>query len=938
MIQIWKNVTIPFALLCRRCQGRLVKASVESSSYQSIVSKRVLMSLFLGIMVLGFSLEAHTQGKIVGKVIDKKTTETLIGATIIIEGTTIGTITDFDGNYTLNNVPAGNHTIICSYVSFTKEKKELTVGQGETVEVNFELSSASLSLDEVIVKAKKIRESENILILEQKEAVLATKAMGAQEISRKGVSDAEGAVTKITGISKQEGVKNVFVRGLGDRYNTTTLNGFVLPSEDPEYKNISLDFFTSDMIQLVSVNKVFSASMNADVGGALIDIRSKELTKDSHFEAKLSSSINTETAGRTFLLPDGFNKFGYSNASYGPHADVNNYSFDASLDPTKNDSPYNGAVSVSWGKQVLNKHRVYVVAAFNNDFSYEQGVSREITATNAASPFKDMTYERYMRNTSHLLMGNLEFNLTKGKLNFNSLYVHKGLAYTADFYGKDSETFQTADDFDSEGFVRRHQINDNSIFINQLIWNGNFSERLTYYAGASFNYLIGKEPDRRIFRFSSIGNNQVEILIGESSNQRFNSEIKEMALIPKFHVQYKLFKESDNVSYIKLGYEGRISNKDFAAPFYNHIWDPINLPSFDVDNIVLDPYYNQENLSAGNFELEYFEDTYDVKRNNHGAYIDVVYQLSNKLILNIGLRGDYVYTKINYEVNRGANIGSNKLDELYISPNVNVKYILNDKNQFRFAASRTYTLPQDKEISPFVFLRFDGNESGNPDLETSTNYNIDFSWEHFISNSELFTLSGFYKYILDPIARVDKANSAGVRTFENISDHAIAAGFEAELRKKILSFAEGKHSFDLGINASYIYSNVDLDPLVFVQNTSSSLEGAAEYIVNADLTYKMTSDKFSVISAVVLNYMSDKVHTIGTRGYNNLVEESIATLDFVNSFKINKHWGISLKAMNLLNPVFKLTREGASEENMPSVVIRSYKKGISFNLGLTYKL
>ena len=412
-----------------------------------------------------------------------------------------------------------------------------------------------------------------------------------------------------------------------------------------------------------------------------------------------------------------------------------------------------------------------------------------------------------------------------------------------------------------------------------------------------------------------------------------------MALIPKFYVQYKLFNENDNLSYIKFGYEGRISNKDFTAPFYNHIWNPTNVLSFDLDNIVLDSYYNQENLSAGNFELEYFEDTYDVKRNNHGAYIDVVYQLNNKLILNAGLRGDYVYTKINYEVNRGANTGSDKIDEIYISPSVNAKYIVNDKNQLRFAASRTYTLPQDKEISPFIFLTRDGGkESGDPNLKTSTNYNIDFSWAHFISNSELFTLNGFYKYILDPIARVDKANSAGIKTYENVSDHAIAAGVEAELRKNLFSLGKGKHNFDIGINASYIYSNIELDPLVFSQNTSSTLEGAAEYIVNADFTYKMTSDKFSMISAVVLNYMSDKVHTIGTRGYNNLVEESITTLDFVNSFKINKHWGISLKAMNLLNPVFKLTREGATEENMPSVVIRSYKKGISFNLGLTYKL
>lgn len=80
----------------------------------------------------------------------------------------------------------------------------------------------------------------------------------------------KGAVTKVAGISKQDGVKNVFVRGLGDRYNTTTFNGFPVPSEDPEYKNISLDFFGTDLIQSVGVNKAFTAGNGGDVGGAIL--------------------------------------------------------------------------------------------------------------------------------------------------------------------------------------------------------------------------------------------------------------------------------------------------------------------------------------------------------------------------------------------------------------------------------------------------------------------------------------------------------------------------------------------------------------------------------------------------------------------------------------------------------------------------------------------
>ena len=126
---------------------------------------------------------------------------------------------------------------------------------------------------EVVAKAN--RESENVTMMEQKRSIVAIQTIGAQELSRKGISDAQAAVAKISGISKQEGVKNVFVRGLGDRYNITTLNRYPLPSEDPEYKNISLDFFSTDIIQSIDVNKAFYSNTPADVAGADINITSK---------------------------------------------------------------------------------------------------------------------------------------------------------------------------------------------------------------------------------------------------------------------------------------------------------------------------------------------------------------------------------------------------------------------------------------------------------------------------------------------------------------------------------------------------------------------------------------------------------------------------------------------------------------------------------------
>ena len=287
-------------------------------------------------------------GSIKGSVLDAKTTESLIGASVLIQGTTIGAATDLNGNYTILNVSPGTYTLEASYISYHSViKKEIVVENNKETVVDFLLNSKDISLKEVQVVAKANRESENILLLEQKKALIVTQTVGARELSRKGISDARDAVAQVSGISKQEGVKNVFVRGLGDRYNATLLNGFPIPSEDPEYKNIALEFFGTDIIQNIGVNKVFSASNAGDVGGAVIDISSKELTEESALAVDLSAGVNVMAINADFIRQDGSNYFGIANTD---QPSKNQYSFSNSLDPKKVSFPLNHSYGISGGK------------------------------------------------------------------------------------------------------------------------------------------------------------------------------------------------------------------------------------------------------------------------------------------------------------------------------------------------------------------------------------------------------------------------------------------------------------------------------------------------------------------------------------------------------------------------------------------------------------
>ncbi|MCH5600245.1 carboxypeptidase-like regulatory domain-containing protein [Niabella ginsengisoli] len=278
-------------------------------------------------------------GSIKGRVTNDKGV-VIAGASIIINGTSRGVTSDVNGEYKMGNIASGEITLKCSFISYDSTVLTATVTADKEAILDFVLTESKTTMQGVVVSATGgNRESESRLLSEQKKTIIAVQAIGAQELSRKGISNAEAGVARISGISKQDGLKNVFVRGLGDRYNSTTLNGFAVPSEDPEFKNIALDFFTNDMIQSIGVNKVFNASMNGDVGGALIDIRSKELIGNSELQVSLSSSINSQVPGSNFYLPEGLNKLGYSFASDGPKGTnqqfLTDYSFNTSLDPIK---------------------------------------------------------------------------------------------------------------------------------------------------------------------------------------------------------------------------------------------------------------------------------------------------------------------------------------------------------------------------------------------------------------------------------------------------------------------------------------------------------------------------------------------------------------------------------------------------------------------------
>lgn len=875
-----------------------------------------------------------------GKVIDESTQQPLIGATILIKGTAQGVTTNLDGEFELK-VDRKPHTIAVSYISYVTQEV-LLEGKGDNkLDILVQLASDTKVMEAVKVTAKLNRESEYAAIADQKDAIFATQVVGAKELSRKGVSDAQGAVAKVSGISKQEGVKNVIVRGLGDRYNATTLNGFPIPSEDPEYKNISLDFFSTDIIQSVIVNKTFTAVGSSDVGGANINITSKELTGDSKFDVSVSGGINTNTVGKDVLVPDGINSLGFASTKQ-PTNVSSEYNFENSLDPEVKGSNMDKSIALSGGKKFMigeNPLNVYLVASYDNSSNYRE---EEIRDVNTAGQLGREQYVNFSDvSTSYLGLANVNYTISdKHRLDYNLMYIRSGSSSVGEYFGMDQSSQKFAANSDDMGYTRRQQINENSLMVNQIISKWDLSSRVDLEVGASYNMIKGNEPDRRIDNYALVdeATNTYKPSTAGGNHMRTFSELTDNDFNIKVAVAYKLSSDEANKSLLKVGYNGRIVDNNFEETEYNYQLS--QSPEVTINNFAMDDFFNSANLSSGAFyNYGNIKNTYTVAKSIHSLFADVTYQFSDALIASLGLKYDIVNVEVDAETGDtgygGQVVNPDALEKGYFLPSLNLRYALDEKNALRLSLSKTYTLPQSKELAPYIYYGPSFTSQGNANLQPSENYNFDLKWDWYMSNSELLTVTGFYKLIMDPIARTTTQSAGGFLTYNNIADQATAAGLEVEFRKNLLTNKisdDSTNKLSMGFNGSYIYTNVEMDSKFVPKNESSQLQGAAPYIANVDVTYQMTRKRYDLLNTLVFNYTGDSVYAQGVNGFEDTIQEGIATLNFVSSVAFN-NMKVSLKVNNILNSDYVLSRDADDGKNY---ILGKYNQGMDISLGFSY--
>ncbi|HEU0137493.1 MAG TPA: TonB-dependent receptor [Flavobacterium sp.] len=908
----------------------------------------LLIMMFFGTLTYG-----QTKGTVSGTLTDKDlNNETLPFANALIKGTTIGTVTNENGQYSISIEP-GTYVIQFSFLGYESVEKPVTIVAGETVTIDASLGSGSYTLQDVVVQAQGNRERETALLMDQKNAVQIKTNIGAQEMTRKGVSDAAAAVTKVTGISRQDGSAGIFVRGLGDRYNSTTWNGLPLPSNDPTSKNVSLDIFSTDVIQSVGVSKTYSTELFGDVGGANIDIVSKEHNGKGKFNIEIGSGLNNNAFESDFKVADGIEKSGFYNVS--KPTDITTYQFKNRWTPNSESKPIDSNFGISGGHSLVigeqGKLNIFGTASFENGYNYRKGSQLNIGNTNDNIIENFFNVDKFEYATKSTAMINAAYKINPShSIKINSVFINQSRS--------DVNEYDFTNENGSNSFTRQTITEQNQLFVNQLLGSNALSNRLDLDWGGSFAIVKSDMPDR-------ITNSLVEGNDGftfntntQSMNNRYFQGLEENEIAAKALFSYKLF-PSDSTDFkgrLTFGYNGRIKNRDFEATQFNF---RVNGSVPTTENTI-DEFLNAENqtqatsinntfkiLTARNAgSLKPF--TYSADLSVHSALANFEHSPSGKFTYTVGVRAEKVLQEMEWDTNialPNVDFENAKIDKLYILPVATFKYSISEKQNLRLAASKTYTLPQFIEKAPFRFEVVGESTVGNAFLKPSENYNLDIKWELIPGSDELISFTGFGKYIIDPISKARLNSALNDNTFVNAGDNAFVVGGEFELRKNIWTVEE-KSALSAGFNFTYMYSEQKLNSekvaaetnntiSVSFNHTKDGLQGASPLLINADITYRIESGSFRPTVTLVGNYFHDRIYSLGNiQSGGNVVERGIPTLNLITSAEIGERLSMSLNVRNLLDSSIERYQENAEDD----ITTYSFKTGLDFSLGFKYRI
>ncbi len=902
-------------------------------------------------------LSAQGTGRIVGRVVEGQQGAPLAGATVELVGIDRMTVTALDGRYAFDKVPVGPVSIRVRMIGFgPKVVTGVVVPENKAVAQDVALTAEVVQLAEISVSAATERGTVNRALEEQRNAANIVSAVSSEQIARSPDSDAGQAVQRVSGVTVQDG-RYVFVRGLGERYTTTSLNGARIPSPEPERKVVPLDLFPSALLEGITTSKTFTPEQPGDFSGAQVDLKTREFPVGRVFTLSTSVGLNTAVTGRDLPraprtgtewlafggsereLPEVARAAGsLVGLSQAERIPIINAFRDAWSGRTGSAGP-NGSFGLSVGGEdpVLGQRVGYIASL---SYSYNQETRRDETRANAfpgatpgdASPVN--VYTGATGRESVLWGGLLNLSTRLGaatKLSFNN-----SLTRTAD-----NEATRLA------GFYEQNAINldltrltfvERSVRSNQVVGEHLLGERHFLDWSATASGVSRNEPDRAdlvyVAREDGAGNLVPDFWFGANrSADRTFSSIDEEGYEGALNYRLSLGALAAP-TWVKAGVLARSVNRDADSRIYNLSTTSLTEAERRARaEDIFSGFYGSE----GRLRLDAnASGRYTADDRLLAGYLQADVPVTDRVRILGGARVERSEIEVNTVVFEGIRevVVPSRLDKTDVLPALGVTYFINENQQVRLSASQTVSRPEYRELSPVNFFDILGGQRlfGNPNLKRALIQNYDARWEWYPRPGETVSLGAFYKRFRDPIERILVQNADGFSpdiTFAN-ANGANNYGVELELRKRLDLLSPGLRQFTLFANTTLIQSEIDVgnEGISSLTNPERPMAGQSEYVVNAGLGYGTDDGRWT--GTLLYNVSGRRLIEAGIFPLPDTYEEARHLVDLSVQFPVAGGLSGKVDGKNLLNePVLYL--QGPVER-------LHYKTGRIFALGFKWEL
>lgn len=900
--------------------------------------------------------QGQGEGTITVQVVSAETGKSIKDVQVFLSGSKEKLRTDEQGKVTAT-VPAGNYSVSLLHSAYSSQTQdEVKIENAQTTDLNFKLTPAGVELAEYVVLEPHLAGTVASVIEEQRTATSVATVLGAEQFSRAGDSDAASALRRASGLTLVGG-QFIFIRGLGERFTTTLVNGAAIPSPDATRRVVPLDLFPTNILESVLVQKTYSADRPAEFAGGTVELRTRGIPDAFFFNLNLQTGVNDNTTfqdGLTYkgggvdftsyddgarAMPDSladatkngnlqpasvFNPNGLTPAQTEKLGEDLSGVWDVNKKKRAPDTGFQASMGDSF---TLGDFRLGYIAAvgWKQEFRKQNEVSREFVSADLKR-VQDFDVQRSLREVQATGYAGTELQYKDN---------HRVFAKTMFLRQSIDETRITQGFIDTEtSDIRRTRL---KFFSNQLLMNQVGGEhRLDWLKDLSINWLYTNatanrdEPNTRDYRydFNRQGN--------EFFSQRADSnQVMFADLVDKdqsWRVDGKLPMQLATHHKVTLssGFITQSKTRDSNIQRFNYFrFGPDASNEAVIGQSSLESILRPQYIGANGFQLRDVtrpSDKYNASQKLFSYYGKMDWTLYDRVNITGGLRWEDNDQRVD-TVSLNNKPTTARLNRIDMLPSVNATFFLTDKQQLRTGFSQTLSRPDFRELSsaPFTDINTNQETVGNPNLKQTSITNWDARWEYYLSPTENIFASFFSKDLTSPIELVAVQGSAGLNTYQN-ADKANIYGFELELLKKLDFVHPLLQNFYVGGNYTWSASNIQLTAQNLTAQTTNDrpLQGHSAQIFNFQIGYD--NPVWKTQATLLYNVTSKRILAAGVLGAPDKYEQPVHQLDFV--FSQNLYKGLSMQAsmQNLLDDDIRITQ---GDE-----ITRQFRRGRFFNLSV----